>query len=88
MPLCLHCSINTAIEAYFEEAGERHGELVVQDTAVILDALVDVLAEVLAIEPDDQERRAICLEFSFRVLKRSQAMRKAGQALAAVLKLH
>jgi len=62
MPLCLHCAINETIDDYFEEHGERHEGTLVLDDAIILDALSDVLAEILAIEPEEEVRREVCLE--------------------------
>ena len=88
MPLCLHCAINETIDDYFEEHGERHEGTLVLDDAIILDALSDVLAEILSIEPEEEVRREVCLRFVAKILRQAKDIRAAGLALAKVLKPH
>ena len=75
---CLHCTINAAIEMHFEDIGAQHGDGVVLDTGTILDALVEVMVDMLVVEPDEEVRRNVCLQFISKILRQTKAMRAAG----------
>jgi hypothetical protein len=75
---CLHCTINAAIELYFEITGNLHGEGVVLDTCTILDALVKVMVELLVVEPDEEIRRQVCIQFIAKILRRTKELQAAG----------
>lgn len=75
---CLHCTINAAIELYFEETGSLHGEGIVLDSGTILDALVQIMVDMLVVEPDEEIRRQLCIQFIAKILRQTKELRAAG----------
>jgi hypothetical protein len=85
-PACLHCHIHEAIELYFDEHGERHGDDIVFDSGTILDAMGRIIAEMLIVEPDAKVRGEICVLFVAKILREVKEARAAGHTGGPVLR--
>lgn len=79
---CLHCTIIEAIVDHFDRLGHQHGETVVIDAQEIKTAVVRLLAEVLAVIDDDNDRSRVLAHVLRKVIDEVNDIREQGRQAA------
>jgi len=75
---CLHCAIKDAILNHFDELGRHHGDHVIVDAKISLEALAKILAEMLAAIDDEDDRSRVLARFLREAIEDVNDIRAAG----------